>query len=292
VFVEEGKHGTAFDRNVDGQFTRGYDVTRQVNDAWGVRDVMGAGVLLTSAYNPEMTKRREYPYRVFPPETSLLRVRPGSSSLQFSDEHMYRYELRPGRRVPACEDMGDNREGLVSMMRYHGFGEEQTASQYSDLSAALKNATSPQRWLSFSLRADDNLGRALVFKGLDIHQGWILPKVTVSGVDYSVGALFSPSASRFADYYVSGGIRRQFESVEKSVTIDTEEGRQDVIVVEPPQWNFVTEVGVKLRARIPSKARWAVLGYEFGGVRVGVQALGFGSLEDIRLVFEIGAGAW
>jgi len=46
------------------------------------------------------------------------------------------------------------------------------------------------------------------------------------------------------------------------------------------------------RARIPGKARWAVLGYQFGGVRLGVQALGFGSLDDIRLIFEIGAGAW
>jgi len=38
-------------------------------------------------------------------------------------------------------------------------------------------------------------------------------------------------------------------------------------------------------ARIPTN-------HPFGGVRLGVQALGFGSLDDIRLIFEIGAGAW
>ena len=125
-----------------------------------------------------------------------------------------------------------------------------------------------------------------------MRQGWILPKVTVSEVDYSVTAMFTPSASRFADYYISGGFRRQFETVERTITIDTDEGRQDITVIEPPQWNFTTEIGLKLRARIPGKARWAVLGYEFGGVRVGVQALGFGTLDDIRLIFEIGAGVW
>ena len=166
-------------------------MNRQVNDAWGVRDIMGAGVMLSSAYNPEMTKPRTYEFRVFPPEKSLLQVRR-----------------------------------------------------------------------------------------------------TVSGVDATVNALFTPSASRFVDYYVSGGLRRQYEPVEKSVTIDTEDGPRDITILEPPQWNFVTEIGFKLRARIPSKARWAVLGYQFGGVRVGVQALGFGSLDDLRLIFEIGAGAW
>ena len=292
VFVEEGKHGSAFDRNVDGQFTRGYDVNRQVNDAWGVRDIMGAGVMLSSAYNPEMTKPRAYEYRVFPPETSLLQVRRNNSSVQFSDEHLYRYQLRRGNRVPACDDMGVNGAGLEPMMKYHGFGEDKQPAQYNSFEAGFKDASNPQSWLSFSFRIDDEPGLALVFKGRDIHQGWILPKVTVSGVDASVNALFTPSASRFADYYISGGIRRQFEPVEKSLTIDTEEGSRDITIIEPPQWNFVTEIGLKLRARIPSKARWAVLGYQFGGVRVGVQALGFGSLDDIRLIFEIGAGAW
>jgi hypothetical protein len=35
LFVEEGKHASAADRNADGQFTRGYDVNALVNDASG-----------------------------------------------------------------------------------------------------------------------------------------------------------------------------------------------------------------------------------------------------------------
>ena len=292
VFVEEGKHASACDRNADGRFTRGYDVNRQVNDAWGVRDVMGAGVLLTSAYNAEMTKPRIEAFRVFPPPSPLLQVDPARSSTELSEDHLYRYELRPGDRVPTCSNMGEDRERLVSMMRYHGFGQDAEPEQYSPLAAGLKNVKSPQRWLSFSARFDDNLGLGLVFRGLDITQGWILPKLTVSDTDYSASLLFTPSASRFADYYVSGGVRRQFKPVERTVTIETEGGRREIALIDPPQWNFTTEVGVKLRARIPAKARWAVLGYQFGGVRLGVQALGFGSLDDIRLIFEIGAGAF
>ena len=291
VFVEEGKHGSAFDRNVDAQFTRGYDVNRQINDAWGVRDVLGAGVLLTSAYNPEMTKDRQLAYRVLPPETSLLQVRPANSSLQFSDEHLYRYELRRGDQVPACDDMGDNADKLESMMRYHRFGAAEEPGQYSSVSKSLRIGD-PRTWLSVSVRLDDDLGVALVFKGLDMRQGWILPKVTVSGVDYTANVLFTPSASRFADYYISGGVRRQYDSVKRTSTIETENGRQEVTFIESPQWNFVTEVGLKLRANLTGRKRWAVLGYHFGGIRVGVQALGFGSLDDVRLIFEIGAGAW
>ena len=43
LFVEEGKHSTAPDRNADGAYMRGYDVTERLNDAWGVRDSLGQG---------------------------------------------------------------------------------------------------------------------------------------------------------------------------------------------------------------------------------------------------------
>ena len=64
LLVEEGKHATAPDRNADGSFMRGYDVTERVNDAWGVRDSLGQGVLLSSGYSFEMTKRRTEPFRL------------------------------------------------------------------------------------------------------------------------------------------------------------------------------------------------------------------------------------
>jgi hypothetical protein len=35
-----------------------------------------------------------------------------------------------------------------------------------------------------------------------------------------------------------------------------------------------------------------VLGYSFGGMRFGMQALGFWHVEQFRFIWEIGAGAW
>jgi hypothetical protein len=58
VLVEEGKHASCTDRNADGLYTPGYDVNRRVNDAWGVRDVIGSGVLGGSAYQASMSKTR------------------------------------------------------------------------------------------------------------------------------------------------------------------------------------------------------------------------------------------
>ncbi len=36
LLVEEGKHAMATDKNADGYYTPGYDVTTRINDAWGV----------------------------------------------------------------------------------------------------------------------------------------------------------------------------------------------------------------------------------------------------------------
>jgi hypothetical protein len=35
-----------------------------------------------------------------------------------------------------------------------------------------------------------------------------------------------------------------------------------------------------------------MLGYSFGGFRVGVRGLGWGRLNQLGLIWEIGAGAW
>ena len=45
VLIEEGKHGMATDKNADGYYTPGYDVSVRTNDAWGVRDTIRGGSL-------------------------------------------------------------------------------------------------------------------------------------------------------------------------------------------------------------------------------------------------------
>jgi hypothetical protein len=50
LLVEEGKHALATDKNADGYFTPAYDVSRHVNDAWGIRDNMRTGTLATGGH--------------------------------------------------------------------------------------------------------------------------------------------------------------------------------------------------------------------------------------------------
>jgi hypothetical protein len=104
--------------------------------------------------------------------------------------------------------------------------------------------------------------------------------------------MYTPSASRFFDWYLVAGPRYQYRDIEVNATIETEDGEKEITFTKAPNWDFYWETGVKIRARVPGKIRPFVLGYNFAGVRVGVQALGIGRLEDIRIVFEIGAGAW
>src|SRR5262245_135905 len=67
VLVEEGKHALCPDKNGDGYFTPSYDVNRFVNDAWGIRDVIRSGGLVTSRYEGWMTKVRRPQDQVLPP---------------------------------------------------------------------------------------------------------------------------------------------------------------------------------------------------------------------------------
>ena len=296
LFVEEGKHATAPDRNGDGHYTPGYDVNRRINDAWGVRDTLGSGVLLTAAYSSAMTKPREYDYRLLPPETDLLQVRPQYSATSRNQDNLGRYELRPAGRVSACEEIPVERDRLVSMMSYHGFGLEQHAIQYgpNDVRVALRQLRQPGGgWVpSVSLRFERNLGVSLVFLGTDVGFGWVAAKANVTGSSASLGALFTPSASRFADYYLAGGVNRIFETTTFDATVETEEGRVDVTFAVPPRWDIYMEAGIRFRVQVPEKARWFTLGHAFGGVRFGIRTLGLDDFFDTRFVAEIGAGAW
>jgi hypothetical protein len=296
LFVEEGKHATGPDRNADGHYTPGYDVNRRINDAWGIRDTLGSGVLLTAAYSSAMTKPREFEYRMLPPDTSLLQVGPRNSSLSRSEDHLGRYELRRANRVSQCEEVPVERARLVSMMNDHGFGVEQEPTQYdpNDVRDALRRLRQPGgSWVpSISLRHERRLGVSLIFLGTDVGVGWIAAKVNANETSASLGGLFTPSASRFADYYVAGGVNRIFTTTSFDAEVETEEGRVGVTFSVPPRWDPYMEVGVRFRVKVSDRARWFLLGHSFGGVRLGIRTLGFSDFFDTRFVVEVGAGAW
>ena len=61
---------------------------------------------------------------------------------------------------------------------------------------------------------------------------------------------------------------------------------------EPFRSEFGTEIGLKFRLRVDWPWRILGAGYEFAGLRLGVRQVGFDSIENIRFVFEFGAGLW
>ncbi len=265
VLVERGKHASAPDRDADGQFVRGFDVTARVNDAWGVRDLRDPG------------RRRAEAFRVLPPEEPRLCV-PAPRSSVTHPASLGRYTLRPANRVRVCETPV-NGTFLTEMMDYHGFGEAQVPVQWREGSpgGTLRRLPSPDQWLSLAARGvGSQVGAAIVVRGLDLRPGWLVPRFTVDGTRASAQVMFTPSASRRADVYVSAGAQRQFDTVTET----------------PPNWAAVVEGGVKFRAEIPRTLRPFLLGTNFGGVRVGVLGTGGPTADRWQLIWEVGVGAW
>jgi hypothetical protein len=184
---------------------------------------------------------------------------------------------------------------LKDITTFNRFGHEYEPAQFhaGDLGAELSRLESPDQLLSFSLRrVGGQFGGAVVLRGLDLREGWLVPRLTVEQVSASGEMMFTPSASRWADPYFSVGARRQFSTVRESRTIDTENGQQEIVVLTRPNWDGVFEFGVKFRANVPRKMRPFVFGYHFGGVRFGLRGLGFQTIDRWQFVWEIGAGAW
>jgi len=292
LLVEEGKHASCPDRNADGLYTPGYDVNRHVNDAWGVRDVLGSGFLLGSSYSPSQSKPRVQALRVLPPG-----FRPGQGtacstlglvSYEAGTPYYSRYELRAARDVPVCSDMGTPADAkrLTDMMRFHGFGPDVKIAQFGNaVVAELSRQETPFRLLSgVALRGDvGELGVSLQGPGLDLGEFWVVPRVTlVEGLTADV--IFTPSASRWADWYVAVGYEHLLP---RSKTVDGEK-----VVTRETFDGFGVEAGYKFRFAVKGTARWLVLGYNFAGVRLGVRTNGYSSLKNFRFIAEIGTGVF
>ena len=285
VLVEEGKHASILDRNADGVYTPGYDVNSRVNDAWGLRDVLGSSVLMGSGFSATMAKPREDAYQLLPPDEAPVCGRQRSVPIAASTENLGRYELRPATAVPVCSPPGPEPQLLLAMMRFHRFGSEWPAAQHeSDLARVLSDPENFFRVISaINFRLDSNTpALSLQGPGLDLTEVWLVPRGHVNERGWGIEALITPSASRWADWYVAMGY-------ERGLTTETlsEEPRQEADVT-----GFASEIGFKFRFALSGTARWAVLGYNFGGVRLGIRATGFTRLRHPRLVVEIGAGVF
>ncbi len=284
VLVEEGKHASILDRNADGVYTPGYDANSRVNDAWGLRDVLGSSVLMGSRFSASMAKPREDAYQLMPPEDFPVCGRQRSVPLAASSENLGRYELRPATLVAICRPEGPEPDLLLAMMRSHRFGAAWPAAQHeSELARVLSDPNNFFNVISaVNLRLDsDQLAASIQGPGLEVPEVWLVPRFLVNEHGWGADMLVTPSASRWVDWYVAMGY--------ESGLVRTHGG--DDTPREPIN-SFATEFGLKFRVAVSGKARWALFGYNFGGVRLGIRSNGFSRLQQPRVIVEIGAGVF
>jgi hypothetical protein len=285
VLVEEGKHGMATDRNADGYFTPGYDVSVRTNDAWGVRDTIRGGTLFTSKFEAWMAKVRRPEHQVLPPlpADSALRAPLFESRGDPSADAIY--DLRP---FPSSALAADD-----SLLQHKMREKEVTAWPVVRRPDAL--AAPLEEWFaeglelkpySLSYRFDGAAGLSLAFplflvKNFNepLSGGYIVHRVYARGKnlgDWGWMAMYTPSASRWFDQYIAAGVE------------DNRYQREDGTPARKVE--FVMETGVKFRFRAPNRAfSWMT---EFWGFRAGIKSVGAFDIDHLMYVIEIGAGVW
>jgi len=288
IFVEEGKHASCTDMNADGYYTPGYDVNIRKNDAWGVRDVIRTGDLFSPDFQAWMAKIRRPEYKVFPPlpEDSPLRK-------NFIEDGMYApfnaiYELRPmpsprkaKNDIALKKDMEayykTEAPEIIKPSTYNEVIEWLNVGNFiKSFSVAFRQNVEPGISISFPLLIVKNVEAPLV-------GGWLVNRIYFQGddlKDYGFTILYTPSASRFLDPYVSAGVEFDFN--------------EDRISTEAThQTDFVFETGIKIRANIMySPFKFLKFLTEFWGIRLGVKNKGFMTINNLTYVFEIGTGVW
>jgi len=292
LLVEEGKHAVGTDKNGDGYFTPTYDVNVRVNDAWGTRDVISSGGLLSGGYQSWMTKVRYPEYRIFPP---LPEDSPNRPKLQrkrgaenWETENAV-YELRP---LPPS-DLGAYDEHLHRFMK---------SKEVVDWPEQSEKGTDMQEWLDWASdgTAKGSFAISAMYDG-DLGVSWVFPffivknfEVSLSGGfivqrmyftddfrDFGWMAMYTNSASRWFDtYFAAGAEWDEYDS-------PTEENPDETA----KRTDFVLETGFKFRANVEA-IKWLSWATPFWGVRFGIRNYGFSDIDRLTYVIEFGAGAF
>ena len=286
LLVEEGKHALATDKNGDGVFTPGYDVNERINDAWGTRDIISTGTLFTGGYEGWMAKVRRPEHRIFPPlpDDSPLK---GELALLARGVSNVVYELRP---FPPLRMAGDDHN-------LHHLMEDKSKDVWPEESA-LRDA---KRWgkaieeggvlksLSIAFRADGELGLVWSFPFFIVKHleepmtgGYILQRMYLMGAapnDFGWTALYTPSASRWLDTYISLGGEHHYS--------------RDTGAPTNPRWDFVMETGIKFRVNMTyTPLKFLTVFTDYWGLRVGIKNRGFFDIDHLTYVLEFGAGSF
>jgi hypothetical protein len=300
LFVEEGKHALATDKNADGYFTPSYDVNVRVNDAWGVRDIIRSGGLFSGGYEAWMTKVRKPEHRVFPPLPADSPLLPKGLQRQpgYRGETAV-YELRPLPPASAVKEWDEEQARIYeSPHPLYPFVADKEVSGWPEV-AEFETFKQVEEWvssgalkrsLSIALIADGNLGVSWVFpffivKNLhvDMSGGYILHRMYLTWGDsdnFGWQLLYTSSASRWVDPYFSAGAEWQGEIVTEDATIDD-------------RVDFVLETGLKFRAQIGhSPVKFLSFLTDFWGLRIGIKNYGFFDIDRLTYVLEVGAGSF
>ena len=283
ILVEEGKHAMATDKNADGYYTPGYDVSIRTNDAWGVRDTISGGSLLSGKFEAWMAKVRKPEHRVLPPLPS--------------DSPFYERLLTPGGGGPPnavyeLRPYPPSASATDELLR-HKIAEKETKNRpvfrRSVSVGPIVEAINEGRELkpfSVAYRYDSSPGVAVAFPLLvfkNVHEplsgGYLVNRLYFSDKklrDWGWMVMYTPSASRWFDEYMAMGMDlNRYESDDGSLA---------------KARNFVLEAGIKLRFRAPNRVLNTIM--NFWGFRAGVKNVGAIDIERLSYVLEIGAGVW
>jgi hypothetical protein len=281
ILVEEGKHASCTDMNGDGYYTPGYDVNVRTNDAWGVRDVIRSGSLFSSNFESWMAKVRRPEFRVFPPlpENSTLRKQYTVNGIYAPDNAIY--QLRP---LPS-PSLAKNKLLKHDMEDYY--------IEYAPYIYNESAKTDFLEWFSeedfihslgISYRADEASGVSVCFPLLILKNveaplvgGWLVNRIYLETNTFGYNILYTPSASRFLDPYLSAGIDVNNENKTANIY----------------KTDFVFETGIKLRGNVTySPVKFLSFFSPFWGVRLGIKNRGFMAINHLNYIIEVGAGVW
>ena len=297
ILIEEGKHASATDKNGDGIFTPGYDVSKRVNDAWGVRDIITSGKLFSGGFQGWMAKPRDPKSILFPPipKESPYYLSMTDKYEEYIGSHST-YELRPYPDYP-IKGIDDNLNQLMKDKKPHKWpkvietGGDGRINQWIKEEKGYKSVSVAYRWddsnnFSFAIPL-------LLFKTVEAPMtgGWLYHKIyfgradslaALDGIKKVLGhqVVHSGSASRWIDTYVGLGYEIR-EGPFQSENISS-------------KFFFVSEAGIKIRMNITKTPLKFLrhLGTDFWGIRLGWKNVGFREFRNSGFVLEIGAGVF
>lgn len=293
VLVEEGKHGNCTDRNGDGAYSPGYDVNKRVNDAWGVKDVLRAGLIISPNYETWMTKSRRPDSRIAPPlpEDSPWYERFTTHRI-FKEDNQRQYILRPTPDVRGVDfsaiDHGDNLKHFIESKGYPDWPEAEHVNPLEILNKEMFDESFLGSY-GYGYRYDGLSSLTVTFPLLLTRNfeapmigGWFIQRIYLNlGLFQDNFQLwghqftYTPSASRWMDGYFGIGYEIRDQG-------------------GPNETFFVYEGGTKFRAFIGQSPFKFLrkLGSDFWGARIGVKAQNFPEIEGLSFVIEVGAGVW